>query len=406
MRCLLFSGLLIFGIATTLGLDATVKTAFAQTQCPTVTTIGQNRIHVEHDTAVCTTGNLGNVTNGIQIQLNNSNIGTDNQIFAITPALGFVNANSLTCPGATIQNAFTIVFNGAGASCNLTAIFNAPTFTEQVVATGVLSCDGNTGNSCTLSNFQVTGAGFSAAARVVPAPANIASATNALFNSFIQVDGGIFDADGPPIAGNRATGNGLTFMPTALSLRPAPQSDDPFYRQYGGVPVGGRQQSDEVTTNAGFDFRLDLNGLRNQARVRLTDPSLSEVQTLADSTSANINLAGRDRKHSYTNWKSSMKDTRAVHEPRFNAWASGRYVDFDDDQRNADRSGHIWRVTSGMSYRVGERTKLGAFGRIRKGEVDSTALQSSLDSDFMVAGCSVSSGPMAAPACCCRVFMR
>lgn len=219
-------------------------------------------------------------------------------------------------------------------------------------------------------------------------PQDRATITNALFNSLNTVGGGIFETDGTSIFGNGAqAGNGISFMPTALSLGSEQQSDDPFYRQFGGVPVGGRHRPDDVTTNAGFNFRLDLNAVRAQARSRTAGLSPAKQQSLADSSVTDINLPGRaGQPQSYSSWKTSMKDKPAVHEPRFNAWASGRHVDFDDDQQNADRSGHIWRVTSGMSYRVGERTKLGAFGRVRKGEVDSTAMQSSLDSSFYGGG--------------------
>lgn len=219
-------------------------------------------------------------------------------------------------------------------------------------------------------------------------PQDRATITNALFNSLNTAGGGIFETDGTSIFGNGGqAGNGISFMPAALSLGSEQQSDDPFYRQFGGVPVGGRTQPDQVTTNAGFNFRLDLNALRSQARKDTATLSPNRRQSLADSSDNNIDLPRRDdQRQSYSSWKTGMKDKPIAHEPRFNAWASGRYVDFDDDQQNADRSGHIWRVTSGMSYRVGERTKLGAFGRIRKGEVDSTALQSSLDSNFYGGG--------------------
>jgi outer membrane autotransporter protein len=64
----------------------------------------------------------------------------------------------------------------------------------------------------------------------------------------------------------------------------------------------------------------------------------------------------------------------------------GRYTDFDDDSASADRDGHLWSFTSGLSYALSEQTTVGAFTRVRKGEVDSKALDASLDSDFFGGG--------------------
>lgn len=220
--------------------------------------------------------------------------------------------------------------------------------------------------------------------------------TDSLFNAINQVGGGIFETDGSSIlADGGPNSSGVSFTPTALSLASMPVPADPFYAKYGGAPNDSRFEAHDVTTNRGFDFRVDLNGLRAAARASAAEAmpgqSLALESAARKASKASLvsgqhpQFAGLDLR-SRRGRKPGMKDGPVARSPRFNAWASGKYVDFDDDQLNADRSGHIWRVTSGMSYRVSERATLGAFGRIRRGEVESTALQSSLDSDFYGGG--------------------
>ncbi len=61
---------------------------------------------------------------------------------------------------------------------------------------------------------------------------------------------------------------------------------------------------------------------------------------------------------------------------------SGRYIDFDDDAKTAGRDGSLWSVTSILGYRFTGNTTAGVFSRYRDGEVKSTALAASLDSEF------------------------
>ena len=71
---------------------------------------------------------------------------------------------------------------------------------------------------------------------------------------------------------------------------------------------------------------------------------------------------------------------------QWSAWAKGQYVDVNDESGNSDRDGHLWWVTSGLSYAYSERTTIGGFVRARQGEVDSKALHATLDSDFVGGG--------------------
>jgi len=58
---------------------------------------------------------------------------------------------------------------------------------------------------------------------------------------------------------------------------------------------------------------------------------------------------------------------------------SADYLSFDDDQTGADRDGDIWRVALAGSYKVGENSRIGVFGFVEEGNVDSTALAGSLE---------------------------
>ena len=268
-----------------------------------------------------------------------------------------------------------------------------PAVTYRMEALVTASNAGSGVTSFVVNSARVCIGSGAAACAPPPPPASGPTAqdrstiTNALFNSLMSVNNGIFDTDSTSIFGNGGQDvGGISFAPTGLTLGAARESDDPFHRRFGGATVDVPSRSNEITTNAGFNFRLDLNGLKSEAKTR-ANREKSQSLALADSGQVDVHLPGRRAvPQSYQSWKTGMKDKPVAHEPRFNAWVSGRYVDFDDAQTGADRSGHLWRVTSGMSLRVGERAKVGAFGRVRKGEVDSTALQSSLDSDFYGGG--------------------
>lgn len=378
----------------------TATVAHAQLTCPDVSvpsgSLRQRLIIEEAGTCVVDTTGSALTNDGIVISVRNFANG-DFQVFASIGG-NLPSADTLTCPGGNI------VFSNIGlpspGSCQLTAIFNAPLFANTVTVTATLMRLAN--GTTSISGVMVAG--------ISPAPVpttgltaqDRSNITNSLFNTFNQVSGGIFDTDSTSIFGTGGpTTNGVSFVPTGLALARAPVSDDPFYLQYGGAPHAGQSDGLDVTTNAGFDFRLDLNGLRSHANARTAETGPGAFRgalglnaasdatpervpgTTLGSDFSGLSLSDRD---SHRSWKPSAKSGRVADAPRFNAWVSGKYVDFDDDQQNADRSGNLWWVTSGMSYRVGERTTLGAFGRVRQGEVDSVAQQASLDSDFYGGG--------------------
>ena len=81
-----------------------------------------------------------------------------------------------------------------------------------------------------------------------------------------------------------------------------------------------------------------------------------------------------------------LKDGISRPQSRWVPSFSGRYVDFDDDQANADRSGHLWYLTSALGYRFTENTTAGVFSRYREGKVDSIALNSALESELWGGG--------------------
>lgn len=191
--------------------------------------------------------------------------------------------------------------------------------------------------------------------------------TDSLVTSFLIADGSIFEPNVLPsfvYGGSRVNGSGVSFTPTRLTNNASLAPNDPLDSP-SGFDQFGRQETTfgDTTTNSGFNFSFDLNAM---------------MCARADAAAARaVSLGG---------YKSGLKDTTPWSVPRLNAWASGRYVDFDDGQINADRSGDLWWITSGLSYRVNERATLGAFGRFKQGEVSSTALQSTLDSNFYGGG--------------------
>lgn len=191
--------------------------------------------------------------------------------------------------------------------------------------------------------------------------------TDGLLNSFLTANGSIFEPNGVPssVFGNgQVNGNGISFTPTGLASSASLAPNDSPASLFGFDQFGGQKNTfGDTTTNKGFNFSLDLNAM---------------MRARAEAAEARVASLGAH--------KGSYKDAAPLPAPRLNAWASGRYVDFDDGQTNADRSGDLWWITSGLSYRVNERTTLGAFGRYKEGQVGSTALQSTLESDFYGGG--------------------
>ena len=189
--------------------------------------------------------------------------------------------------------------------------------------------------------------------------------TAALQSSFNSATPGLLDGSGIPTNGNGATnGAGLTFAPNNLGLAPRLDTTDPFARQFGFT---NEQQGIlglvQRRSNKGINFSVDLQQMAAAARKRASENAAA--------------LGIRQQ---------SLKDSEVAPRSRWNAWANGRYVDFEDDQTNADRDGHLWWVMSGLSYQLSERTTVGAFSRYREGEVDSTVLNSQLDTDYVGGG--------------------
>ncbi len=194
-----------------------------------------------------------------------------------------------------------------------------------------------------------------------PSAGDSASIADGFLTTFNKVDSSIFEPDGIPKEivnpGGITNGGGVTFAPTSAGLAPQIDTSDPFYDKF-GFASQDRDLSSLGGKTAGKGFRFSLNMRALMAKAYAKEPAAY----------------------------GGMKDGGAVYRSRWNTWVAGRYVDYDDDRTNADRDGHLWWVTSGMSYQVNERTVIGGFSRIRQGEVDSTALNAKLDSDFYGGG--------------------
>lgn len=181
-----------------------------------------------------------------------------------------------------------------------------------------------------------------------------------LANTFNQIGNSIFGPDGVSgnvINGGGPSGTGFTFAPNNSAFTAPVDTSNPMDRMYGlssqpqGYPALMGQQ-----LNTGFNFSFDLRSLA------------------ANAGKGEVMGAG------------AVNDVSYMPHSRWNTWVAGRYVDFNDDSAGADRDGHLWWITSGLSYELSERTSVGVFSRIRNGEVDSTALRGSLDSDFYGGG--------------------
>ncbi|MDH3600661.1 MAG: autotransporter outer membrane beta-barrel domain-containing protein [Candidatus Tectomicrobia bacterium] len=209
--------------------------------------------------------------------------------------------------------------------------------------------------------FQFFGSTATVACGIGGAVLDRSNTANHLANTFNQIGGSIFDPDGVP--GNVITGGGGT---NGAGFALAPNSDpfasrvdttNPIDRMFGlaNEPQGIAALADQ-TSNKGFNFSVDMRSLIANAQKK--------------------DGLGAD----------GMNDGESMPHSRWNSWIAGRYTDFDDDQANADRDGHLWWITSGLSYQFSERTTVGAFSRVRQGEVDSVALNAGLDSDFYGGG--------------------
>lgn len=201
-------------------------------------------------------------------------------------------------------------------------------------------------------------------------PADKSNIANYLLSSFNQVGGGVFGPGGiPQAAVNNGGGSGFALAPSgggsAVSFASPVDATNPMDREFGFLNQGngnsgyaglGGQSFSQGGKGANFSFNLQ-NMLANQRK----------------KSHEALGVGG-------------LKDGPYQPRVRWNAWAMGRYTDFDDDSSSADRDGHLWSFTSGLSYALSEQTTVGAFTRVRKGEVDSKALDASLDSDFFGGG--------------------
>ncbi len=194
-----------------------------------------------------------------------------------------------------------------------------------------------------------------------PTAGDSAGIADGFLTTFNQMGSSVFEPDGVPSEilnpGGTTNGGGVTFAPTGAALAPQIDTSDPFYDKYAFA-----SQSQDLSAlggkTAGKGFRFSLNMRDLMAKAYAKEPAAY----------------------------GGTKDGGAVYRSRWNTWVAGRYVDYDDDRINADRDGHLWWVTSGMSYQVNDRTVVGGFSRIRQGEVSSTALNAKLNSDFFGGG--------------------
>lgn len=202
-----------------------------------------------------------------------------------------------------------------------------------------------------------------------PSAADKANITDHLLSSFNKVGGGVFGPGGIPmgIANGSGGGEGFAFSPngggnagSGLTFGAQADAINPMDRDYGFLASGGGYAGLGKSANGkGVNFSFNLQNM-------IANRPKSDGQVLG---------AG-----------GGLKDGPYQPRSRWNAWARGRYTDFDDDSTNADRDGHLWSLTSGLSYALSERTSIGAFTRVRKGEVESKAFDASLDSDFFGGG--------------------
>ena len=287
-----------------------------------------------------------------------------------TDGTNLLTISSVSCPGATVGGVGTSVATirlTGNSSCLITVGANG----NDRGYTGTLTL---TGSVYTISVGTLSGTGFGGTFTAVvttgttgPTAQDRGKIADSLLNVFNNFSASVFDTDGASIFGN-GQGTGVTFAPTGmtiLSSRAGPgysspmslNGDNPFDRTFDSLDLTPSGLRHRDRSNNGFMFRFDLSEM---ARARANAE----------------NVLGAD--------KNAPKGVTA-HSP-FNAWVSGRYVDFKDKQTNADRDGHLWWVTGGFAYQVGDGTKVGAFGRVRQGEVSSVSLDARLNSDFYGGG--------------------
>lgn len=206
-------------------------------------------------------------------------------------------------------------------------------------------------------------AGTPAPAPAGPTPQDKSNITNHLLSAFNQIGGSIFEPEGVPTQIVNGSGgadeSGFTLAPNTPALAARINNADPFDRLYG---FGNNRQGNDALAGhdagKGFNFSIDMNSLIANAR----------------------------REEAIRLGRADYKGEDYVPPSPWNFWTSGRYVDFDDGTTGADRDGHLWWLTSGVSYQLSQTTTIGAFSRVRQGEVDSVSLNANLDSDFYGGG--------------------
>jgi outer membrane autotransporter protein len=206
---------------------------------------------------------------------------------------------------------------------------------------------------------------------VIP-PSNNSDTTAALQNSLDTTSQGILDNNGLPLGNGGGGGsNGATFAPTGLGFAVSRADDgNPLDRRFGAAfaPQGYFAKDNLADRGNGFNFSVDLQQMLSAGAA-----GESKSQTGALDYGMHGSKDGPDQPRS-----------------RFNSWVRGAYTDFDDDKVNADRDGHLWTVIGGISYQLAERTQIGIFSRYRDGEVDSSSLAASLDTEGVGGGAFIS----------------
>jgi outer membrane autotransporter protein len=220
-------------------------------------------------------------------------------------------------------------------------------------------------NTLTNAQLSVPGGGGGAG----PTASQRTQTVTSLQNSFNSVTPSVLGTDGLGINSNGlgVNGNGVNFTPSGLSFnRSSIDSSNPLDRDYGAAFTDKgyfARHGQSRHRNNGFNFSMNLQQMAVNAKRK---------------------EAEQDSKLGIH--RSGSKDGSYQPQSRWVSSLSGRYVEFDDDEVNADRDGSLWYVTSALGYRVSDRTTAGVFTRYRDGEVDSTALASSLDSELWGGG--------------------
>ncbi len=272
------------------------------------------------------------------------------------------------------------------------------TYTFDVTTTSI-AADSNVGITTATVTFTTPATG--------PSASDKSNTVAALQSSFDAATPGLLD--NLPVNGdNEQGGNGVTFAPTGLAFSLGRgDTNNPLDRDYGtafadtGYFAGGQTRQ----RGNGFNFSVDMRALARSANSRAAhSASPPDLFRGSNSEPAATALMDTRNKSGYDDLRTSghddvgdgaetlgygasgSKDAPYQSRSRFNTWVKGEYVDFDDDEANADRDGHLWVVTSGIAMQVGAQTTIGVLSRYRDGEADSNALNAELDSEFYGGG--------------------